>query len=37
MTIDPPIKQVGKHEVAVKLYSDVVAKLQLEVEAEASE
>ncbi len=37
ITIDPPIKQVGKHEVAVKLYSDVVAKLQLEVEAEAAE
>ena len=35
--IDPPIKQVGKHEVTVKLYSDVVAKLQLEVEAEAAE
>ncbi len=37
ITIDPPIKQVGKHEVAVKLYSDVVAKLHLEVEAEAAE
>ncbi|MFN3393858.1 MAG: 50S ribosomal protein L9 [Candidatus Thermochlorobacter sp.] len=37
ITIDPPIKHIGKHEVAVKLYSDVVAKLQLEVEAEASE
>ncbi len=35
--IDPPIKQVGKHEVAVKLYTDVVAKLQLEVEAGATE
>ncbi len=37
ITIDPPIKQVGKHEVSVKLYSDVVAKLNLEVEAEAAE
>ncbi len=37
ITIDPPIKQVGKHEVSVKLYSDVVAKLSLEVEAEAKE
>lgn len=35
ITIDPPIKQLGKHEASVKLYSDVVAKLQLEVEAEA--
>ncbi len=37
ITIDPPIKQVGKYEVAVKLYSDVVAKLNLEVEAESAE
>ncbi|MFN3344189.1 MAG: 50S ribosomal protein L9 [Chloroherpetonaceae bacterium] len=37
ITIDPPIKQVGKHEVTIKLYSDVVAKLNLEVEAEAAE
>lgn len=37
ITIDPPIKQVGKHEVSVKLYHDVVAKLHLEVEAEAAE
>lgn len=37
ITIDPPIKQVGKYEVAVKLYSDVVAKLNLEVEAESTE
>ncbi|KER10959.1 MAG: 50S ribosomal protein L9 [[Candidatus Thermochlorobacteriaceae] bacterium GBChlB] len=37
ITIDPPIKQVGKHEVAVKLYSDVVATLHLEVEAEAAQ
>lgn len=37
ITIEPPIKQVGKHEVAIKLYSDVIAKLQLEVEAEAAE
>ncbi|MCS6988792.1 MAG: 50S ribosomal protein L9 [Chloroherpetonaceae bacterium] len=36
ITIDPPIKQVGKHEVSIKLYSDVVAKLKLEVEAEAA-
>lgn len=35
--IDPPIKQLGKHEATVKLYSDVVAKLSLEVEAEAAE
>jgi large subunit ribosomal protein L9 len=37
ITIDPPIKQVGKYQVAVKLYSDVVATLNLEVEAEAAE
>ncbi|MGQ9805106.1 MAG: 50S ribosomal protein L9 [Chlorobiales bacterium] len=37
ITIDPPIKQVGKYEVAVKLYFDVVAKLNLEVEAESVE
>ncbi|MFQ3597232.1 MAG: 50S ribosomal protein L9 [Chloroherpetonaceae bacterium] len=37
ITIDPPIKQVGKHEIAVKLYSDVVAKLNLEVEAESAD
>lgn len=37
ITIDPPIKQVGKHQVSIKLYSDVIAKLNLEVEAEAAE
>jgi len=37
ITVDPPIKQVGKYQVAVKLYSDVVATLNLEVEAEAAE
>jgi large subunit ribosomal protein L9 len=37
ITIDPPIKQVGKYQVAVKLYSDVIATLNLEVEAEAAE
>jgi LSU ribosomal protein L9P len=37
ITIEPPIKTLGKHEVSVKLYSDVFATLHLEVEAEAAE
>lgn len=36
ITVDPPIKHVGKHQVSIKLYSDVIAKLNLEVEAEAA-
>ncbi|ACF13121.1 ribosomal protein L9 [Chloroherpeton thalassium ATCC 35110] len=37
ITIEEPIKALGKYEVSIKLYTDVVATLKLEVEGEAVE
>jgi large subunit ribosomal protein L9 len=34
ITIEPPIKQVGRHEAMLKLYADVIVKLNLDVQAE---
>jgi len=36
INIEEPIKTLGKYEISVKLYTDVLATLNIEVEAEAA-